>query len=69
MKKVQYMHSDAAYPQLFSFEGTCTPTPPIWGYMEFFEGTVCGSLYYCPIKHCLKHCVCFHMIWPFPRKY
>ena len=34
----------------FSFEVTCTPTPSIWGYMEFFEGTVCGSLYYCPIK-------------------
>ena len=28
----------------FSFEGTCTPT----------------SLYYCLIKHCLKHCVCFY---------
>ena len=49
----------------FSFEVTCTPTPPICGYMEFVEGTVCGSLYYCPIKHCLKHYVCFyHMAIP-----
>ena len=48
---MQHTHS------FFSFEGTCTPTPPIWGYIEFFEDTVCGSLYYCPIKHCLKHCM------------
>jgi len=73
-----------AFPSLFSFEGTYTPTFTILGVQGIFWGYTCTledfckgynnigvckmghvlwpqpyhSLYYCLIKHCLKHCVC-----------
>jgi hypothetical protein len=47
----------------FSFEGTCTPTSTNLGVAYHWIWTeLCSSLYYCLIKHCLKHCVCFYAI-------